>query len=70
MFRTLSQGVGFALSLLTLASTAVADGPFPAQCWPNCYPYLLDLECQNWFGPTWYYCGYNLGWVYCCSPPG
>jgi hypothetical protein len=67
MFRTLSQAVGFALSLVTTVSTAHADIEFPAQCWPDCSAYIFNEECQNAFGPEWTYCGYNNGWVYCCA---
>jgi hypothetical protein len=66
MFKTLSQGIGFALSLVTLLGPVHADVELPAQCWPNCYDF--QQECTAWFGPGWYYCGYNAGWVYCCFP--
>jgi hypothetical protein len=64
MFRTLAQGVGLALSLATLLGTASAELEIPAWCWPYC---AYEQECQNWFGTDYYYCGYNAGWVYCCS---
>ncbi len=67
MFKTLSEGVGFALSLVTLLGTLHADSPAPEQCYPDCSQYLMNQECQNWFGTDWYYCGYNAGWVYCCG---
>lgn len=68
MFKTLSQGIGFALSLVTLLEPAVyADVAYPDQCWPDCDAYYENLQCQSWFGPSWYYCGWNNGWTYCCN---
>jgi len=67
MLKTLSEGVGIALTLVTVLGTAHADIELPAQCWPDCSTYLFDLECQYWFGLDWSYCGYNAGWVYCCD---
>ena len=67
MFKTLSEGVGFALSLVTLLGTAHADTMPPEQCWPDCYQWMFNQECQAWFGADWTYCGYNQGWVYCCN---
>jgi len=68
MFRTLSQAVGFALSILTLMeTTANADIMAPAQCWPDCSSTAENQQCQAWFGSTWYYCGWNAGWTYCCD---
>jgi hypothetical protein len=65
MLKTLSQVVGFGLSLVTVLGPDVhADIELPAQCWPNC---AYELECENWFGVDWFYCGYNAGWVYCCE---
>jgi hypothetical protein len=65
MLKTLSQVVGFGLSLVTvLDPEAHAESGMPAQCWPNC---AYELECENWFGSDWFYCGYNAGWVYCCE---
>lgn len=40
---------------------------YPDQCWPYCDIWRFNIECQGWFGPGWYYCGYSNGWVYCCS---
>jgi|HubBroStandDraft_4_1064222.scaffolds.fasta_scaffold533914_2 hypothetical protein len=67
MFKTLSQGVGFALSLVTLLGSVHGEIPFPEQCWPDCNAYLENQECQAWFGPSWYYCGWANGWTYCCG---
>jgi hypothetical protein len=64
MFKTFSQAVGLALSLVTVFDTPVnADIETPGWCWPNC---AYEMECENWFGQGWFYCGYNDGWVYCC----
>ncbi len=64
MFKTFSEAVGLALSLVAVFDTPVnADIQVPAQCWPYC---AYELECENWFGSDWFYCGYNDGWVYCC----
>jgi len=67
MFKTLSQGVGFALSLVALVGPVQADVGFPDQCWPDCEAYYENLQCQQWFGSAWYYCGWNNGWTYCCG---
>jgi hypothetical protein len=68
MFKTLAQGIGFTLSLVTLLETVQAQDPaFPDQCWPDCNAYYENQQCQNWFGPNWYYCGWNAGWTYCCG---
>jgi hypothetical protein len=67
MFKTLSQGVGFALSLVTLLGPVHADIGFVDPCWPDCEAYYENLQCQNWFGSSWYYCGWNNGYTYCCG---
>lgn len=69
MFKTLSQAMGFALSMVTVIGTAHAEIELPDQCWPNCQDQqaLFNQECQNAFGSLWYYCGYSDGWVYCCG---
>jgi hypothetical protein len=67
MFRTLSQGVGFALSLVTLLGTVHGEIPLPEMCWPDCNAYLENQQCQAWFGSEWYYCGWANGWTYCCA---
>ena len=67
MFKTLSQAIGFALSLVTLLGPVYSqDVPLPAQCWPDCASWLENQQCQAWFGTDWYYCGWNNGWTYCC----
>jgi hypothetical protein len=67
MFKTLSQGVGFALSVVTMLGTAQAELQLPEQCWPDCEIAMENAQCQAWFGPEWYYCGWNNGWTYCCA---
>jgi hypothetical protein len=68
MFKTLSQGVGFALSLVTLLGPVHAQEiELPDQCWPDCEAQLENQQCVNWFGPSWYYCGWSMGWTYCCG---
>jgi hypothetical protein len=68
MFKTLSQGVGLALSVVTMLGTAYAqDVELPEQCWPDCSVYLENQQCQAWFGYNWYYCGWANGWTYCCG---
>ena len=65
MLKSFSQSVGIALSLVAVIGPEThAETSTPAWCWPYCD---YDLECQYWFGQNWYYCGYNSGWVYCCT---
>jgi len=67
MFKTLFQGVGVALSLVTVVGTIHAEVELPDQCWPDCDAYYENQECIAWFGPEWVYCGWANGWTYCCG---
>lgn len=67
MLKRLSEMVGVALSMIVVLGPAEASIQAPVQCWPDCAAYLEDLQCQNWFGASYYYCGWNNGWTYCCS---
>lgn len=67
MLKGLAEAAGVALSLVTLIGTAQADVDFPDQCAPDCNAWAENLECQAWFGPNWFYCGWANGWTYCCG---
>jgi hypothetical protein len=66
MLRTLSQAVGFGISLAMMLGTAHADVPVP------CYPCDEDINQYNWdcvqnFGAGWAYCGDDgPDYIWCC----
>jgi hypothetical protein len=66
MIKGLSEAAAIALSLVAVVGPAEAIG-FPDQCWPNCYEWQQNLQCEQWFGFWYYYCGWNNGWTYCCA---
>jgi hypothetical protein len=67
MIKGLSEAAAVALSLVAVLDTAQAAVDLPDQCWPDCQAWAETQQCVNWFGPTWYYCGWNAGWTYCCG---
>jgi hypothetical protein len=66
MLKALSEAAALALSFAAVVETAEAGSALPFQCFPNCQEWLENQECQAWFGPAWYYCGWSNGWTYCC----
>jgi hypothetical protein len=67
MLKGFAEAAAFALSFVAVVETAEAAIPLPFECYPNCQEYLENQECQAWFGPDWYYCGWSNGWTYCCN---
>jgi hypothetical protein len=67
MLRALSEAAAIALSLVALVGPSEAGVDFPDQCWPNCVQWYETQQCQAWFGPTWYYCGWSNGYTWCCG---
>ena len=68
MFKRLSEAAAIALTLVAVLGPMEAGIAFPDQCWPNCNEWLENQECQGWYGPLWYYCGWANGYTYCCFP--
>ena len=66
MLKGVSGAIAIALSFLALPGTADAMIGFPNQCWPDCQSWLENQQCQAWYGPLWYYCGWANGITYCC----
>jgi hypothetical protein len=68
MLKMLSGIAGFAISFMALPGV-VGAADFPYSCTPDCQQYWqqLNQECQGWFGPSYMYCYYQNGWVYCCG---
>lgn len=66
MLKGLAEAAGIALALVAVIEPVNAEIGFPDQCWPDCFEYYENLECQTWFGSAWYYCGWSNGWTYCC----
>lgn len=69
MLKALAQGAGVALTLMAVIDPMPSDAmiAFPDQCWPDCMAYYENQQCQAWFGSSWYYCGWNNGYTYCCG---
>ena len=67
MLRGLAEAAGLALTLLAVVEPMEAAMEVPDQCWPSCVVYNENLQCQAWFGPNWYYCGWANGYTYCCG---